>query len=156
MTNRKGIPAHQDLFHQQAHDFLPLGHLQRIRPQPQPGREIGERFDQPQAVSLVGRGRVQRLQFSLNRLLLLAEVRHPTAKLLQACQTFLIGVQQAIHALLQPGMFPVQQFLSLFQRIGFLGRFQPALQFLLNHARIFQQPQELLPDYGIEVVLTNR
>jgi len=38
-------------------------------------------------------------------LLLFAQFRHPPAKLLQAYQTFLIGVQQAVHAFLQPGMF---------------------------------------------------
>jgi hypothetical protein len=36
------------------------------------------------------------------------------------------------------------------------GRFPSAVQFLLNHARIFQQTQELLPDHRIEVVLANR
>jgi len=36
------------------------------------------------------------------------------------------------------------------------GRFPPAVQFLLNHAGIFQQTQELLPDHGIKVVLANR
>jgi len=105
MTDRKRVLAHQDFFHQQAHDFLPLSHLQRIRPHPQPGTEVVERFRKPQAVGLVGGGRCQRLQFGLNRLLLFSELRHSTAKLLQADQTFLIGVQQAIHAFLQPGLF---------------------------------------------------
>jgi hypothetical protein len=47
------------------------------------------------------------LQFSLNRLLLLAQLRHPAPKLSQTHQAFLVGVQQAVHALLQPGLFSV-------------------------------------------------
>jgi len=105
VTDRECIPAHQDLLYQQAGDFLPFSDRKRIRPQPQLGTEISERFRQAQAVGLVGSGRFQRLQFGLDRLLLFAEFRHPTAKLFQAYQTFLIGVQQAVHALLQPGMF---------------------------------------------------
>jgi hypothetical protein len=54
MTDRKAVPVHHDLFHQQSQDFLTLGHLQRICPPPQPGTEIGERFDEPQAVGVVG------------------------------------------------------------------------------------------------------
>ena len=55
---------------------------------------------------MVAGSRLQRLQFGLNRLLLFAEFRHPAAKLLQAYQTFLIGVQQAVHTLGQPGVVP--------------------------------------------------
>ena len=54
MAYRKGVSTHQNLFHQQSQDFLTLGHLQRICPPPQPGTEIGERFDEPQAVGVVG------------------------------------------------------------------------------------------------------
>ena len=84
VTDRECIPAHQDLLYQQAGNLLPLGDRKRIRPRPQLGTEIREGFRQPQAVGLVGSVRCQRLQFGLNRLLLLAEFRHPTAKLLQA------------------------------------------------------------------------
>ena len=91
MANRNRILVHQDLFYQQSQDFLALGHLQCVYPCPQPVTEIGERFDQPQALRMVAGGRLQRLQSGLNRLLLFAEFRHPAAKLLQAYQTFLIG-----------------------------------------------------------------
>jgi len=47
MADGKGVSTHQNLFHQQAQDFLTLGYLQCVRPQPQLGAEIGERFDQP-------------------------------------------------------------------------------------------------------------
>ena len=50
--------------------------------------------------------RFQHLQFGLSRLLLFAQFRHPAAKLLQAYQTFLIGVQEEFHALLLPGVVP--------------------------------------------------
>ena len=98
---------------------------------------------------------MQRLPFGLNRLLLFAEFRHPAAQLVQAHQTFLIGVQQAVHALLQPGMIAAQYLLSLLPRISMAGRFPPAVQFFLNHTGIFQQTQQFLPDQRIEMVLAN-
>ena len=72
---------------------------------------------------LVGTGRLQRLLFSFHRLLLLAEFRHATAQLLQTHQAFLISTQQAVHALLQPCLFPLQPLLALLQRIGLPGCF---------------------------------
>ena len=56
---------------------------------------------------LVGAGGCQRLPFGLQRLLLLAQFRHASTKLFQAHQTFLISVQEAAHALLQPRLFPL-------------------------------------------------
>ncbi len=56
---------------------------------------------------LVGAGSLQRLPFGLQRLLLLAELRHASAELFQAHQTFLISVQEAVHALLQPRLVPL-------------------------------------------------
>ena len=56
---------------------------------------------------LVGAGCFERLPFGLHRLLLLAQFRHARAQLLQAHQTFLIGVQQAVEALFQPRLFPL-------------------------------------------------
>jgi len=107
MADRESIFAHQDLFDQQTQDFLSFAHLQRVGPQPQLGTETGERFHQPQTVGLVRGGRLQRLPFGLNCLLLFAEFRHPTAKLLQAHHTFLISIQQAVHVFFQPGRFPL-------------------------------------------------
>jgi len=75
MADCEGIPAHQDLFHQQVHDFLPFGHPQRIRPQLQLGTEIRERLRQSPAVGLVGSGRCQRLQ--LGRLIQYSSARYP-------------------------------------------------------------------------------
>ena len=72
MTDRKRLPSHQDLLHQQTQDFLLLSYLQRIGPHLQPATEISERFRQSQTVGLVRRGCFQRLQFRLNRLLLFA------------------------------------------------------------------------------------
>ena len=107
MTDRKRLLSHQDLLHQQTQDFLLLGYLQRSGPRLQPATEISEGFDQPEALRWVGCHRFQRLLFSLNRLLLLAEFRHPAPKLSQTHQAFLVGVQQAVHALLQPDLFSV-------------------------------------------------
>ena len=150
------FPAHEDLFHQQSQDLLPLGHVQRVCPRPQPCAEIGERLDQPQILGLIAGGRFQRLQFGLNGLVLLAKLRHSAAQLVQTHQAFLISNQQPVHALRQPSMIPAQLLLPLLQRIGIPGRFQPAVQLLLNDAGIFQQPHDFGPDHCIELVLTNR
>ena len=103
----QGILPHQNLFDQQAQDFLLVAHVQGIRPRPQLRTETGERFGQPQAVRLIGAGGFQRLPFGLQRLLLLAEFRHASAELFQADQPFLISVQEAVHALVQPRLFPL-------------------------------------------------
>jgi len=149
------FPAHEDLFHQQSHDLLLLGHVQRVCPRPQPCAEIGKRLDQPQILGLIADRRFQRLQFGLNGLVLLAKLRHSGAQLVQTHQAFLVGNQQAVHALRQPSMIPAQLLLPLFQRIGTPGRFQPAVQLLLHDPGIFQQPHDFGPDDSIELVLTN-
>ena len=82
MADGKSIFAHQDLFDQQSHDFLPLTHLQCVGPEPQLGTETGERFCQPQAMRLIGAGGFQRLPFGLHRLLLFAQFRHANTQLL--------------------------------------------------------------------------
>jgi len=87
MADDQSILSHQDLFDQQAQDFLLVAHVQSIRPRAQLRTETGERFRQPQAMRLVGAGSLQRLPFGLQRLLLLAEFRHASAQLLQARQS---------------------------------------------------------------------
>jgi hypothetical protein len=56
-------------------------------------------------VRLVGVDSFKRLPFGFQRLLLLTEFRHSTAKLLQAHQTFLISVQEAVRAPLHSDLF---------------------------------------------------
>lgn len=155
MANRDGFAAHEDLLHQYPQDLLTLGHIQRVRSRPQPCTEIGKCFNQPQVLRLIGGSRLQRLQFGLNRVVLLAELRHAAAQLFQAHQAFLIGDQQPVHALGQPCVISVQLVFALFQGVGILGRFQPAVQFLLDDGGIFQQPQELVPDHRIQIVLAH-
>ena len=82
MADGQNIPPHQDLFHEQSQDFLPLTDLQRVGSEPQLGTETGEGFCQPQAMRLIGAGCFQRLSFGLHRLLLLAEFRHTRAQVL--------------------------------------------------------------------------
>ena len=156
MADRDGFAAHEDLLHQYPQDLLTLGHIQRVRPRPQPCAKIGERFDQPQVLRLVGGSRLQRMHFGLKRVVLLAELRHAAAQLFQAHQTFLIGDQQPVHALGQPCVISVQLVFALLQGVGIPGRIQPAVQFLLDDGGIFQQPQEFVPDHRIQIVLAYR
>jgi hypothetical protein len=89
-------------------------------------------------------------------LLLLAQFRDAAAELVQAEQLFLIRRDQALHPVGQPGLLSLQTVHSLSKGIHVSGGFQPAVQFGLNQTGIFQQPQDLRPDGGIEIVLTNR
>jgi hypothetical protein len=107
VADDQSILPYQDLFDQQAQDLLLLAHVQGGGPRPQLRAETAERFRQPQAMRLVGAGGCQRLPFGLQRLLLLAQLRHASTKLFQAYQTFLISVQEAVHALLQPRLVPL-------------------------------------------------
>ena len=107
MPNRNRIPADEDFFDEQPQYLLSLEDIQGIRTCAQAAAETSKCLDQPQILGLIGCGRFQRLQFSLNGLVLPAKLRHPAAQLLQTHQFILIGNQQPIHALRQPGMITV-------------------------------------------------
>jgi hypothetical protein len=138
VSDRDCLTAHQDLLHKQPQDLLAFGHVQRVRPRLQPGTETSECFNQPQIPGLITSGRLQRLQFGLRGLVLLAKFRHARAKLVQTHQAFLVSNQQAVHALRQSCMVSVQLILSLLQWIRIPGRFQPAGQFVPDDPGIFQ------------------
>jgi hypothetical protein len=87
------LPAYQDLFHKQPENLLPFRHVQRLRPLPQSCVEVSQRLDEPQILGLIAGSRFQRQQFSLNRLILLAEFWHAATELFQTHQTFLVGNQ---------------------------------------------------------------
>jgi hypothetical protein len=55
------FPAHENLFHQQSQNPLPLGHVQCLCTRAQPCMKVGERLDQPQIPGLIASGRFQRL-----------------------------------------------------------------------------------------------
>jgi hypothetical protein len=114
VPDRDCLPANEDLFHQQPQDLLPLGHVQCLAPRLQSCTEIGERLDQSQIFGLIAGGRFQRLQFSLNGLIVLAEFWHPATELLETRQTFLVGNQQAVHSLRQSCTIPAQLICALF------------------------------------------
>ncbi len=55
--------------------------------------EVVECFNQSQILGLIVGGCFQRLQFGLNRLILLAELRHAAAELFQTCKALLVSNQ---------------------------------------------------------------
>lgn len=155
MANSDCVPTHEDFFDKQPQDLLSFGDIQGIGTCSQAAAKISECLNQPQILGLIGCGRFQRLQFRLNGLVLAAEFGHAAAQLFQTHQSILIGCQQPIHALRQPAMIPVQLLLPPLQRIGIPGRLQPAVELLLNDFGILQQPHDLAPDHGIQLVLAN-
>ena len=68
---------------------------------------------------------------------------------------FLIGSQQAIYGLTGSRHFTLQRLLPLFCRIGRPRGRQPAIEFALDQAGIFQQTDNLVPDDMVEEVLAD-
>ena len=83
------------------------------------------------------------------------QVRHSAAQFVDRQEIFLIGRQQAIHALADPGEIALQGLLPLLHGIGRPGRRQTAVEFILDQARILQQAHDLGPDEVIEEILAN-
>ena len=156
MPDRDGVLAHQNLLRQQPKDLLTFCNIESVSPRPNPSAEISEAVNQAQVLVLVGGGRLQRLQLRLDGLLLLAQFRDAMAQLVQAEQVFLIRRDQALHSVRQSGLLSLQAVNSPSKGIRISGGFQPAVQFGLDQAGIFQQPDDLRPDSCVEIVLADR
>lgn len=117
MPDRQRVPSDEDLFDEKPQNLLPFGYLERIRVGRQSGSEVSQRLHQTQVFGLVRGRSLQRLQFALDRVLLLAQFRHTAAELFQTHQSFLVGGQQPVHACRQPGTVSPQLLLALPHRV---------------------------------------
>jgi hypothetical protein len=77
MTDGDAVRTDPDFSDERAHDFLPLGDVERLGTRAQAGAEFGERVTQAQITGLIDGGRLVGLLFHRDRLLLGAQRRHP-------------------------------------------------------------------------------
>ena len=77
MADGNHISANPDFFDEQAHDFLPLRHIEGVGARPESASELGQRFTEAQITGLIDGGGVDGLPLGRDGLLLRAERGHP-------------------------------------------------------------------------------
>src|SRR6266536_2249795 len=147
------VIADEHLLDDQSHEALPLENVERIGGYAQPNEKCRERLRQAQVgcslTSLLG----DRLQLDAQRLLALAQWRHPLSQVLQRQKILLIGSEHPLDALAHSEQIPLHRLFALLRGIGGTSRVEPTIEFLLNQGRIFEQPNDLGPDDLIQQIL---
>ena len=156
MPNGDGVVADQDLLDHEADDPLPVLDIKRVRRGAQPGQERREGLGEAQVGCPVVHLVHDRLQFSLHSMFAVSELRHSLAQFVERQEVLLIGCQEAVDALAGPRQVPQQGSLALLRRVGCPRRCQPAVELVLDQARILQQADDLGPDNLIEEILADR
>src|SRR5262245_28097892 len=156
MANGDRVATHDDLVRHESEDFLAFPDIQGLGAGVQASPEIGKRLDQAQVPRLIGRRRGQRLQFRLDALLSFSELRDPAAQLRQRHQALLIRRHQALDGGGESHFVAVQRVFTMLEGICSLRRVASTIDFCLDHAGVLQQSQDLVPDDGIQMVLSNR
>src|ERR1700721_337152 len=83
------------------------------------------------------------------------QLRHPRAQLFQREQRFLIGSDQALHALARTRQIALQRLLASFVGAGVSGSREPSFDFRLDKARVFEELEDFTPHQMIEQILAN-
>src|SRR6266581_4862755 len=147
------VIADEHLLDDQSHEALPLENVERIGGYAQPNEKCRECLRQAQVgcslTSLLG----DRLQLDAQRLLALAQWRHPLSQVLQRQKILLIGSEHPLDALAHSEQIPLHRLFALLRGIGGTSRVEPTIEFLLNKGRIFEQPNDLGPDDLIQQIL---
>src|SRR6266436_3590652 len=156
VTNGDGVVPHQDVFDHEPDDSLALRDIKRLSGTAQACEERRESLRQSQEgcpiVGLVS----DRLQFSTKGLFTLAQRRHSFAQLLDRQECFLVGVEKSFHAFANMRQLSLQTLLTFLGRIARARCCQPAVKFLLDQRRVFQQSDHLGPDDLIEEILSDQ
>src|SRR5712692_3879702 len=156
VANGDGVVSHQDVFDYESYDSLALRDVQRLGSTAQAGEERRESLRQSREgcpiVGLVS----DRLQLSTKHLFTLAQRRHALAQLLDRQERFLVGVEKSFHAFANMRQLPLQTLLTFLGRIARACGCQPAVQFLLEQRRVFQQSDHLRPNDLIEEILSDQ
>src|SRR5467141_2045321 len=156
VTNDDGVVPHQDVFDHEPDDSLALRDIKRLSGTAQACEERRESLRQSQEgcpiVGLVS----DRLQFSTKGLFTLAQRRHSFAQLLDRQECFLVGVEKSFHAFANMRQLSLQTLFTFLGRIAQARCCQPAVKFLLDQRRIFQQSDHLRPDDLIEEILSDQ
>src|SRR6266446_9565345 len=156
VTNGDGVVPHQDVFDHEPDDSLALRDIKRLSGTAQACEERRESLRQSQEgcpiVGLVS----DRLQFSTKGLFTLAQRRHSFAQLLDRQECFLVGVEKSFHAFANMRQLSLQTLFTFLGRIARARCCQPAVKFLLDQRRIFQESDHLRPDDLIEEILSDQ
>src|SRR6266853_3769192 len=156
VTNDDGVVPHQDVFDHEPDDSLALRDIKRLSGTAQACEERRESLRQSQEgcpiVGLVS----DRQQFSAKGLFTLAQRRHSFAQLLDRQECFLVGVEKSFHAFANMRQLSLQTLLTFLGRIARARCCQPAVKFLLDQRRVFQQSDHLGPDDLIEEILSDQ
>jgi len=155
VANGDGVVPHQNVFDHEPYDSLALCDIKRLSSTAQAGEERRESLRQSQEgcpiVGLVS----DRLQLSTKRLFPLAQRRHALAQLLDRQECFLVGIEKSFHAFANMRQFPLQTLLTFLGRIARARGCQPAVKFLLDQGRVFQESDHLGPDDLIKEILSD-
>jgi hypothetical protein len=95
VTNRNRIFAHQNVFHQQSHDFLTFHDAKRLCSAAQAGKKCDEGFCQAQECGTIIRLIRDRLQLGTECLLALTQHRHALTQLFDRQESFLVCVEKS-------------------------------------------------------------
>jgi len=98
MPDGNGVGPHENFLDQEPQNFLPLPYLHGFRLRVKALAEFRQRVREPQVSGLIRSGEFHGGQFRLYRLLLLAQLRHPSAQLAECQQVLLVCGQQALRA----------------------------------------------------------
>ena len=156
MPDDDGVVADQDLLDNETHDPLALLDIEGLGGGAQPGEEAGQGFREAEIDGAVVHLIQDCLQLRLRGVLALAQVRHSPAEFVERQQIFLIGGQEAIRALADPGQIALQGLLAQPGRVGRPGCRQPAIELVPDQAGVFQQTDDLGPHHLIDEILANR
>src|SRR6266853_1651221 len=156
VTNDDGVVPHQDVFDHEPDDSLALRDIKRLSGTAQACEERRESLRQSQEGCPIVGLFSDRLQFSTKGLFTLAQRRHSFAQLLDRQECFLVGVEKSFHAFANMRQLSLQTLLTFLGRIARARCCQPAVKFLLDQRRVFQQSDHLGPDDLIEEILSDQ
>jgi hypothetical protein len=132
MADGNRVSANPDFFDQQAHDFLLLRDVEGLGTRAQAGPEVGQRFSQAEVESLIDGGRLDRLPFCGDRLVLGPERRHSRARFIERHQLLLVRGDEAVHRRRHAGLLLREVVEALARGIRLPRRVPPPLQFRLD------------------------
>lgn len=155
MTNGDRLVTYDDLIHYESEDFLAFRDIEGLGAYVQATPKIGQRLDPAQVPRLIGRCRGERSQFCLDTVLPFSELWYPTAQLVKRHQALLIRRHQAVDVRGESHLVAAQRVFTVFAGIRSLRGVASTIDFCSDHAGILKQPQELVPDDGIQMVLPN-
>src|SRR4029077_3120853 len=156
MPDDDSVVADQDLLDQQSNHALTFDYVESFGRRAQTGEKRGQRFSETQIAGAVGRLVCDRLQLGAGRVLAPTQLGHAVAQLIERKKVFLVGGEQARHALLQTSEIAPKPIFATLCRIGVACGLQSAVQLALDQAGLFEHLDDLAPCDPMEKILADR